>query len=132
MRASSTPRAAGLAPAFVLAVLLLAGSMTCRAADTKANMLYRLRQCGVTRLPTQAADVARSYPTEAAQLELDVIFYNWASRLSNTPLDLPTAEAVIGALAEGLNDQTVYWAVDYFQANPAPQAEPRLPARDDP
>jgi len=117
--------------ALALALIIVAVPAFGGTAGNKADMLSQLTKTVRSRMPARAAEVTAEAPKEAAQLALDLVFYNWASRVQRTTSDIRNCDTIIPALAKELKDSTVDWAILYFSTTASPSPDAQVPSRDD-
>ena len=115
----------------ILAALLIARCSYCETAGTRARLFKELTQTAKQQIATRAPALVKSSPNEAGQLELDLIFYRYATFLLKKPADVENISIIIPALARELNDETVKWASEYFSTGKAERIDNPMPSRED-
>lgn len=109
--------------------MLCAGCTWADTASGKADILRQLTESSTLHLPARAAGFAQRSPDEVAQLGLDLIVYNWASRLSNLPTDVKNIDLIVPAIAKARKRQILNWAAAYFATAPGAGSETPLPVQ---
>lgn len=114
---------------WILASLLITGSAWSEPTGDKATLLAGLATAN--QPAARASELVKSSQRDALQIELDLVFYRWASRSMNASPNVKNIDTVISSLAQALNDPLVNWAVGYFSMGQSKAGTVPLPPRDD-
>jgi tetratricopeptide (TPR) repeat protein len=116
----------------LLALCTLVAEPILAAGYTKPKMLLILRQTPDSRLNQQALRLSQSNPDESFQLAVDLAFHAWASRSAGCVSEPFDVARIARALAQGLANKTVNWAVEYFATYEADDKDRPLPPMEEP